>query len=110
MPKITRREFAKSADLKLNQLKHLRRNDGDKVCCRCHALVSGAYFFVELAWRELPKPIQTDNFVLTRVQVPILRYCIPCSRQVFPQLYRKICRNGVIAEGVKNDIKNLRPY
>jgi len=97
--KLTKRVYAKTIDLKLNQLKHLRRSSGTELCLFCHFPVKEPFYFVELGWKELAKPIQTDNFVITRVQVPLARYCIPCSRKAFPTLYKKICRNGLLSEG-----------
>lgn len=91
-PRLTIRDFAIGIGLKLTYKKHLKHTTPDTgdICSLCHATVPpGTVYFADLRYRELLMPIVTPNYVLKTVPYVYLKYCIPCSRSVFPGCYKR---------------------
>jgi hypothetical protein len=86
---ITLREYAIGIGLKLTYKKHLKKANND-VCSLCHSTVPpGSVYFADLKYRELLKPIEMPNYSIKSLPYVYLKFCIPCSRQVFPGMYKK---------------------
>ncbi len=87
--KLTRREFAINCGLKLNKIRHLRRNTGGVRCHKCREVVPEKFYFVELALRDLRQPVDCGSFILKKVYFPVCNLCIACAIEDFPSLFKK---------------------
>ena len=90
--KFTRREYAMGVGLKLSYIRNLRVIKNTEICYKCHKTLTAKddfFVFCELAYKQLHKPIDCGNFVMTKIPVPYLKYCRSCFKDSFPDFFKK---------------------
>lgn len=88
--RLTKREKAVQIGLKLTVKNHLRQVTEPFICHRCKCeTIPPSWCYCEFAFRPLARPIDTGHFLISKIPVVVARYCLSCSRRVFPGSYKK---------------------
>lgn len=88
--KQTKRDFAQAIGFKLGKLKQLRESKKGFKCQFCFtSLPKGSYYFAEIVYQELSKPIDTGRFVLKMRPIVVGKICLSCAKIKYPTIFKK---------------------